>query len=331
MYPRYPSSVLISGGREIGGVTSFAEALRGGFSSLGITAEVVAPADILRRWHDLRDPEVLKILSTTAAFAAPFARRAICVAHGFPRADMQGWIKTAGILASYKLANWNCRLAAVSHYSAAHLRGLFKIRVDAVIHNPLKELFLEVSGQEALERDTIAFAGRLHVSKGLDAIVPAIRAVLAENPHLRAAIIGDGGLRPALEAAAGGDPRIEFTGSLPQDELRHWLRRTRVFVSGCETEALGIGYLEALSQGCAVVMPACGGGLEIAPELIGRTIHLYSGTGSEAVTRALRTALAAVPAPVSLSAYSPRVIAQAYLAVDCSREAQAAELAGAIL
>lgn len=291
MYSRYPSRVLISGGREIGGVTSFAEALRAGFSSLGIAAEVIAPAGILRRRRDLRDPEVLKILSTTAVFAAPLARRAICVAHGFPRADMQGWIKTAGILVSYRLANWNCRLAAVSHYSAAHLRALFKIRVDAVIHNPLNELFLEENGSEPHERDTITFAGRLHLSKGLDAIVPAIRIVLGEHPHLRGAIIGDGVLRPALEVAAGGDPRIEFTGPLSQDGVRRWLRRTRVFVSGCETEALGIGYLEALSQGCAVVMPACGGGLEIAPELIGRTIHLYSGAGCETVTRALRTAL----------------------------------------
>lgn len=336
MYLRYPSRILISGGREIGGVASFAEALRAGFSSLGIAAEVIAPAGILRRWRDLRDPEVLKILSTTAVFAAPLSRRAICVAHGFPRADMQGWIKTVAILASYKLANWNCRLAAVSHYSAVHLRALFKIRVDAVIHNPLNELFLEENrleenGSEAHVRDTITFVGRLHSSKRLDAIVHAIRAMLGEHPNLRGAVIGDGFLRPALEAAAGGDPRIEFTGPLPQDEVRRWLRRTQVFVSGCETEALGIAYLEALSQGCAVVMPASGGGLEIAPELIGRTIHVFSGGGCEAVARALRAALATVPAPVSLSEYSPRAIAQAYLATDCSREAQAAELAEAIL
>jgi hypothetical protein len=106
--------------------------------------------------------------------------------------------------------------------------------------------------------------------------------------------------------------------------VRAWLRRTRVFVSGCETEALGIAYLEALSQGCNVVMPACGGGVEIAPGLIGRTIHLYSGEGSEPVARALRRALAATPAEISLAAYSSRAIAQAYLAADSCCAAKSA-------
>jgi hypothetical protein len=33
------------------------------------------------------------------------ARRAICVAHGFPRPDAQGWLKILAILASMKLGN----------------------------------------------------------------------------------------------------------------------------------------------------------------------------------------------------------------------------------
>ena len=128
-------------------------------------------------------------------------------------------------------------------------------------------------------------------SKALNRSFPPSAPFSARASGLRAAIIGDGELRPKLQAAAPANSRIEFTGPLPQSEVRAWLRRTRVFVSGCETEALGIGYLEALSQGCAVVMPACGGGLEIAPELIGSAIHLYSGEGSEPVARALRSAL----------------------------------------
>ena len=78
-------------------------------------------------------------------------------------------------------------------------------------------------------------------------------------------------------------------------------------------------------------MPACGGGVEIAPELIGSTIHLYSGEGSEPIARALRRALAAAPAEISLAAYSSRSIAHAYLEVDCCSNAHAAELAEVIL
>jgi glycosyltransferase involved in cell wall biosynthesis len=322
MKREYPSRILITGGHEVGGVSSFAESLGEGFAALGIPAEIVSPSRIFARWRDLRDPRVLKILSTTAVFAAPFARRAICVAHGFPRPDVQGWIKVLGVMASFKVAGWFAQLVAVSYYSAIHLRTIFNLHVDAVIHNPLNDAFLADKENGWEGRDCITFAGRLHPSKGLDRILPAMLAVLEEHPELRAAIVGDGELRSMLEAATRGHSRIELVGQVPPSEVRTWLRRTKVFVSGCETEALGIAYLEALSQGCSVVMPACGGGLEIAPELIGSAIHLYSGEGSEPITRALRNALAAAPAEMSLAAYSSRTIAQAYLAADtyCAAE-----------
>lgn len=193
-----PSKVLITGGREVGGVASFAEGLRAGFSELGIPAEVVSPLRIFTRWSDLRDPRILKILSTTAVFAAPFARRTICVAHGFPRADVQGWVRFAGIIASYKLANWTSRLITVSRYTAAHLRAIFKLRIDAAIHNPVGEMFLAPGGNGAPPRDYITFAGRLHPSKGLERVFPAIRAVLSEASGLGAAIVGDGQLCLAI-------------------------------------------------------------------------------------------------------------------------------------
>jgi glycosyltransferase involved in cell wall biosynthesis len=312
----HPSRILITGGHELGGVASFAEGLRAGFAELGIPVEIVPPSQILAHWRELRDPRVLKILSTSAVFAAPLARRAICVAHGFPRADVQGWTKVLGIVASYKLATWRSRLAAVSQYAAVHLRSIFNLRVDAIIHNPLNGLFLAGGSAEASGRDYLTYAGRLHPCKGLDQVFPALCTVLGERESLRVCLIGEGELRPALEAAARGNARIEFTGPLPQSEVRAWLRRTRVFVSGCETEALGICYLEALSQGCAVVMPACGGGVEIAPELIGSGIHLFASLTGDSVSRALRNALAAAPWTVSLAAFSPRAVAEAYLAAD---------------
>jgi glycosyltransferase involved in cell wall biosynthesis len=312
-----PVKVLITGGAPAGGLSSFAEALRAGFLALGIPAEVIPPRRIFSRWRDLRDPDVLKILSTTAVFAAPLARRAICVAHGFPRADAQGWLKLAGIVASYKLANRFAQLAAVSHYAAVHLRAVFGLRVDAVIHNPLDELFFEGAGTGKHARDCVTFVGRLHPTKRLDRIFPAICALVEETPGLRATIAGGGSLRAEMEAQAGGDPRIEFTGPLPPERVRAQLRRTRVFVSGCETEALGIAYLEALSQGCVVAMPACGGGLEIAPGEIGRSIHLLPlPLESGSVLSVLRQALSAPGCQATLDGYQAAAIAQRYLELD---------------
>jgi glycosyltransferase involved in cell wall biosynthesis len=119
-----------------------------------------------------------------------------------------------------------------------------------------------------------------------------------------------------MDSEVNGDPRFALTGPLTSSEVRAWLRRTRVFVSGCETEALGIGYLEALSQGCNVVMPACGGGIEIAPSAIGTAIHLYAGSKSRDVADALRRGLPTQPADVPLDGYSPSKVAEAYLKED---------------
>jgi glycosyltransferase involved in cell wall biosynthesis len=317
MRHEYPSRALISGGAPAGGLSSFAEGLRAGFQALGIPAEVVAPGRIFTRWRDLRDPDVLKILSTSAVFTAPFARRSICVAHGFPRADVHGWIRLVGIVLSLKLANRFSQLTTVSNYSAVHLQTVFDLRVDAVIHNPLHALFQEGAGAETQPRDCITYVGRLHPAKRLDRIFPAICSLVEETPGLRACIIGDGPLRDALEAEAHGNPRVQFTGPLPAAEVRAWLRRTRVFVSGCETEALGIAYLEALSQGCVVAMPACGGGLEIAPGEIGRSIRLLPlPLDHGAVLSALRVALSAQGSPLALAAYQATAIAMRYLEVD---------------
>lgn len=314
-----PSKVLITGGSAAGGVASFAESLCTGFAALGVPAEVMPPGKIFSRWEDLRNPDVLKILSTTAVFAAPFARRTLCVAHGFPRADVQGWLKLAGIVASFKVANRFSRLIAVSHYVEVHLRTIFNLRVDAVIHNPLHDSFFhyEPSGEP---RNLITFVGRLHPCKGLDRIFPAVIELLHENPNLRGCFIGDGELRPVLESLAGGNPRIEFTGPLPREAVRARLRRTKVFVSACETEALGIAYIEALSQGCAVVMPACGGGLEIAPAEIGRSIRLLPlPLRPGDVLAELRKALACECSPPPLAGFDAAAIAQRYLDADRAR------------
>ncbi|SRR6266851_883254 len=314
-----PSRVLITGGREVGGLTAFAEGLSEGFTALGIPSEVISPNEIFKRWRDLRDPNILKILSTTAVFAAPVARRAICVAHGVPRADAQGWVRMVAILGSFRLANFcsEARLVAVSDYNAIHLRSIFNLTVNATIHNSLKPLFLETFDRAAQHRNYITYVGRLHPVKNLPRVLPAIRDLLRETPGLRACFIGDGEQRAELENVVKGDSNFEFKGSLESAGVRDWLRRTRVFISACETEAFGISYLEALSQGCSVVMPACGGGLEIAPELIGTRVHLLPLSFDRNETlAALRRALGPKCEPMTFAAYEAKVIAQAYLSLD---------------
>jgi glycosyltransferase involved in cell wall biosynthesis len=320
-----PRKVLIAGGKNGGGVASFAEALRCGFTELGLPVEVAAPADILRRVGELRDSQVLKILSLASVFAAPIARRAICIAHGFPCAKHQGWPTTLAVLASLRLATASkgAQLVVVSHYSALHLNSIFGLRVDAVIHNPVHPLFLEPVPETGSKREAITYVGRLHRSKNVDRLIPPMRDVLDENPGLRVWIIGDGPMRSELECITAGDQRIELLGSLAPLKVRARLRRSRVFVSGNPTEPFGIVYLEALSQGCALAVPASGGGLEIAPDLIGTCIQLFpTYMDRQAVAAAIRKALTAPPKAAELAPYSARKVAEAYLALDARSGAQ---------
>jgi glycosyltransferase involved in cell wall biosynthesis len=323
MASRLPAKVLITGGREVGGLNVFAEGLAEGFRALGVFSQVTAPRTVFGMAREMRDPGILKILSTSAVFAAPMARRAICVSHGVPRADAQGWLTLLGVLASYKLANHcrNARFVAVSDYVAIHLQGLFKIRVDAVIHNPLQSIFF--APYEEGERRYLTFAGRLIRAKNVHRLLPAMCQLQKENPELGVCVIGDGPMRGELEASF---PGVEFTGNLSSVEVRSYLRQTKVFASGTEMEAFGIGYVEALSQGCVVAMPACGGGLEIAPNQIGKRVHLLPLSWDPAqVVCVFRRALCASAARAAdastvLAAYEPRAVAQRYLNVDLEME-----------
>jgi len=320
----YPAKVLITGGREIGGVRSFAEGLAAGFTALGIEVEIVSPLRVFTRWRELGDPRVLKILSTGAVFWAPLARRAICMAHGVPQANSQGWRTLVAIVASFKLANLcsGVRLVCVSHYTAASLLALYNIRTDAVVHNAVKPLYLEPNAGPHAERRYVTYVGRLTVAKNLHRIVPAVRDLLDENPGLRMCIIGVGEQQAELEAMIGGDARFEFKGAPDDRAVRDWLRRTRIFVSGNVAEGFGITYLEALTQGCIVAMPASGGGLEISPENIGRSVQLFPlSLGRSEILATLRRAIDEQPRPVDTAPFTAVAAVEAFLAVDAGRAA----------
>jgi glycosyltransferase involved in cell wall biosynthesis len=314
-----PERVLLTGGHEFGGVASFAESLSCGFEELGIPSEIIPPSQILSRWRDLRDWRVLKILSTTAALAVPLSRRAISIVHGVPYVPEQGWLKLAGFLASYKLtnANRNARLVSVSDYSSVHMHAFFNIRIDGVIRNPVKSIYLEPTAELNEERCYVTYVGRLIAVKNVHRIVPAVRDLLNENPGLRACIIGDGPLRPHLQESVGHDPRFEFPVSPGDEEVRAYLRRSRVFVSGHSTEGFGITYAEALSQGCVVAMPASGGGVEIAlAEVGGRVQLLPISLDRREVLAVLRRALRVSRPPMPMDSYTTRHVAAAYLEID---------------
>lgn len=141
--------------------------------------------------------------------------------------------------------------------------------------------------------------------------------------------MGRGPDRDRIEQVAAGHPRVELVGTVSDYVLRERLRETAVLISANETEQFGISYLEALSQGCSVVMPACGGGLEIAPDLIGSQVQLAPLPLERATLyAALSRALGSARAPIDLTPYSPTAVAAAYLRLDLSRPASRETVSG---
>ena len=186
-----------------------------------------------------------------------------------------------------------------------------------MVHNPAKALYLEPYTAPAEDRHYITYVGRLVAAKNLHRILPAVHDLLDENPGLRMAIIGKGGQQAELEAIIGGDPRFEFIGAPDDDTVRKWLRRTKIFVSGNEVEGFGIAYLEAMTQGSIVVMPASGGGLEIAPETVGRSVLLIPLSWDRGqILEVLRRALSENWAPIATSPFTSEAAAEGFLRAD---------------
>jgi phosphatidyl-myo-inositol dimannoside synthase len=108
--------------------------------------------------------------------------------------------------------------------------------------------------------------------KGHDVAMRALPLVLAKVPDARWVVIGDGSLRPGLEALArsyGVAHSVDFLGAVSDEQRNLWLRRARVFAMPSRLpagrfagEGFGIVYLEAGAYGKPVVAGNVGGALD---------------------------------------------------------------------
>lgn len=104
---------------------------------------------------------------------------------------------------------------------------------------------------------TVLFMGRLQARKGVDRLIEAFKAARVEDSRLL--IVGpDEGMLPALEALAGGDPRIAFTGYLDGDARLGALAASDIFALPATGEGQPMAALEAMAAGMPVLLsPGC--------------------------------------------------------------------------
>src|ERR1700733_11457038 len=108
----------------------------------------------------------------------------------------------------------------------------------------------------------VVAVGRLVPVKRFDALLRALAKVKADQPELRAVIIGEGYERAALEALRdelGATEWISLPGRVDDAELVAWYRRAWVVASSSQREGWGMTLTEAAACGTPAVATAIAG------------------------------------------------------------------------
>lgn len=200
---------------------------------------------------------------------------------------------------------------AVSHGVARELRALTGLPPErvTVIYNPMSGPDLERRlaaplPSELLSREgppVVLGCGTFKLQKDFATLIDAFARLVRERPA-RLVLLGDGPLRPALEArvrASGLEGRVLFPGFV--ENPLPWMRRASVFVLSSMWEGLPGVLVEAMAAGCPVVSTDCPSGPREILEA-GRHGPLVPVGDAAALARAIARVLDDPPDPEALRA-----------------------------
>jgi glycosyltransferase involved in cell wall biosynthesis len=102
------------------------------------------------------------------------------------------------------------------------------------------------------------YTGRLSTEKGIRELMRGVAEAAAAEPAATLVLVGDGPIRPELEALASElDPsgtRFHFAGRVPLSDIPHWLGAADVFALTSPNEGFSCSLLEAMSAGLPSVV-----------------------------------------------------------------------------
>jgi phosphatidylinositol alpha-1,6-mannosyltransferase len=103
---------------------------------------------------------------------------------------------------------------------------------------------------------TVSRLSSLERYKGHDRVIRTLPRLLEQHPETNYLIVGDGDDRPRLESLAveyGVANNVQFTGSVPPEDLPDYFRLADVFVMPSVAEGFGIVFLQAMATGARVI------------------------------------------------------------------------------
>ena len=208
---------------------------------------------------------------------------------------------------------------------AAHIRalGAGDVRCIPVPIPDLDVLATAVRIARDPDAPRILFVGRLAPEKNLSLWLEVARRVGEQAPAARFDIVGDGTLRPELEATAkqlGIADKVTFHGAKGRAELPALFARASVFLLTSDHEGFGRVLIEAMAAGVPVVATRTRGAREVLEEA---GVGLLAEPGdAEGLSRAVlgplsdpayRTRLAAAAADHVAERYRPEALAAAWV------------------
>jgi len=118
-----------------------------------------------------------------------------------------------------------------------------------------------------LDAELVLFVGHLWSSKGLRELLASVETMAQERSHLRLAIIGEGSMRPEIQAwvpRTGLSSRVILLGQCSSQQVARWINAADVFCLPSHSAGCPSAIIEALACGRPVVATEVGG----IPELI---------------------------------------------------------------
>ena len=168
----------------------------------------------------------------------------------------------------------------------------------------------------------LAFLGRIHPVKGLDALLQALVRIKAEVPEVLLTIAGPdgdgyGGRLRMLAEDLGVERWIRWLGTIEERAKPGFLLDADLFVLPSFSENFGLAAVEAMAVGCPVVL---GCGVNIAPQ-----VHTYGAgwvvpTEPEALSSAIVAALRDPDARQAAGKAGQRLVAEWYDGETVARE-----------
>lgn len=227
----------------------------------------------LRRLFAEANPEVVHVHSSKAGalarLAAPPGLAVVYTVHGlvYRNVAMPRWKRAAYRAIESILLRRSAAVIAVAAADARELQALRGSRPSppvAVVPNGLGPEWENLPVVPA-ERPVVGTVARFTEEKALDDLLRAFAAVRASRPEAELWLVGDGPLRPRLQALAqalGMAAAVRFWGFAA--DVRPLLADMRVFVLSSVKEGAPYSLLEAMAMGRRIVATRVGAVPEMA-------------------------------------------------------------------